>query len=390
MRIVYLSDAKIPSRSTNGMQVMRMCASFARLGHDVSLVRPRIVGGKPEGWTGDLWRFYGVRERFRLVTLPTFFPRSFAGSRLARPVRGLMWAGYLVVRCRPGAAPFVCYARSLLAARLAQLARRLWGSRSACRAVAVELHAVPELHGTIAHADAVFVISDALGRRVLAEVPALNGRVAVEHDAADLEALRPELLDRAAARSRLGLDREGPPVVVYTGRVNVAKGAGVLLGAAESLGERGARILLVGRVYEAELRARAARLSHVSLTGFVPPAQVPDYLAAADVLVLPSTPSLAYAEYTSPLKLFEYMASGRPIVASDLPVLREILRDGENALLYPPESPDALATAVRRLGEDPALARRLAAQAWQDVQSYSWDERARRVSERLAAVAGPA
>jgi glycosyltransferase involved in cell wall biosynthesis len=370
------------------MQVMRMCASFARLGHDVSLVRPRIVGEKPEGWDGDLWRFYGVRGRFDLVTLPTFFTRKFASSRWARPIRGVTWAAYLFVRCLPGRAPFVCYARSLLAARLAQIARRLWGSWSSCRAVAVELHAEPALRSPVSRADAVFVISDALRRRMVEQMPALNGKVAVEHDAADLEAIRPELLDRHAARARLGLDREGPPVVVYTGRVNVVKGADVVLDAAESLGASGARVILVGRVYEDALHARAAGLPHVSLTGFVPPAQVSDYLAAADVLVLPSTLSLAYAQYTSPLKLFEYMASGRPIVASDLPVLREILRDGENALLYPPESAEALAAAIGRLRAEPGLAARLADQAWRDVQTYSWDERARRVSERLAAVAG--
>jgi glycosyltransferase involved in cell wall biosynthesis len=388
VRIVYLSDSKIPSRSTNGMQVMRMCASFARLGHDVSLVRPMIVGEKPEGWDGDLWRFYGVRGRFHLVTLPTFFTRKFASSRWARPIRGVMWAAYLLVRCRPGSPPFVCYARSLLAARLAQIARRLWGSRSSCRGVAVELHAEPALRRSVSRADAVFVISDALRRRLLDRMPALDGKVEVEHDAADLEAIRPELLDRDAARGRLGLDRDGPPVVVYTGRVNVAKGAAVLLGAADVLAESGTRVILVGRVYEEELKARAARMPNVWLTGFVPPAQVADYVAAADVLVLPSTPSLAYAQYTSPLKLFEYMASGRPVVASDLPVLREILRDGENALLYPPESDGALAAAIRRLRDEPGLGSRLAEQAWRDVQTYSWDERARRISERLAAVAG--
>jgi glycosyltransferase involved in cell wall biosynthesis len=104
--------------------------------------------------------------------------------------------------------------------------------------------------------------------------------------------------------------------------------------------------------------------------------------------VLPSTQSLAYAQYTSPLKLFEYMASGRPIVASDLPVLREILSDGENALLCPPDSVEAFTAAIRRLRDEPGLGARLAEQAWRDVQTYSWDERARRVSERLAAVAG--
>ena len=87
--------------------------------------------------------------------------------------------------------------------------------------------------------------------------------------------------------------------------------------------------------------------------------------------------------FTSPLKLFEYMAAARPIVASDLPALREVLRDGENALLVPPEDPVALAVAIRRLQEDPALAERLAGQAARDVRAYTWEERGRRIVEFL-------
>ena len=81
--------------------------------------------------------------------------------------------------------------------------------------------------------------------------------------------------------------------------------------------------------------------------------------------------------FTSPLKLFDYMAAGVPIVASDLPSLREVLRDGENALLANAGDADAFAAAVRRLLADRSLADRLGRQARIDVQQYSWDARAR-------------
>ena len=68
--------------------------------------------------------------------------------------------------------------------------------------------------------------------------------------------------------------------------------------------------------------------SRVTFTGLMPPAEVAARLREADVLVLPNPASAISSEFTSPLKLFEYMASGRPIVASDLPSLREVLRDG--------------------------------------------------------------
>ncbi|MDP7691774.1 MAG: glycosyltransferase, partial [Vicinamibacterales bacterium] len=101
-----------------------------------------------------------------------------------------------------------------------------------------------------------------------------------------------------------------------------------------------------------------------------------------DVLVLPTvaTPS---ARYTSPLKLFEYMASGRPIVASDLEPIREVLTDGQNARLVPPGEPAALATAVRELLADPAQAEQLARTAFEQASSYSWSRRADRIEQLL-------
>jgi glycosyltransferase involved in cell wall biosynthesis len=83
--------------------------------------------------------------------------------------------------------------------------------------------------------------------------------------------------------------------------------------------------------------------------------------------------------HTSPLKAFEAMAAGRPIVASELPSSQEILKDGQNALLVPPGDAAALAGALKRLLEDGALSLRLARSAWDEAPRYSWDSRARRL-----------
>jgi glycosyltransferase involved in cell wall biosynthesis len=88
--------------------------------------------------------------------------------------------------------------------------------------------------------------------------------------------------------------------------------------------------------------------------------------------------------YTSPLKLFEYMAAGVPVVASDLPALREVLRDGENAVLVAPDDPGALAQGIRRVLEDKPLADRLAAQARRDAQAHTWTARAQAILEFIA------
>jgi glycosyltransferase involved in cell wall biosynthesis len=84
------------------------------------------------------------------------------------------------------------------------------------------------------------------------------------------------------------------------------------------------------------------------------------------------------ARYLSPMKLFEYLACGRPILSSDLPVLREVLNP-KNAVLLPPDEIEAWVAAIRELRHNPAQCAAMAAQAQQDVQQYSWEARAARI-----------
>ena len=93
--------------------------------------------------------------------------------------------------------------------------------------------------------------------------------------------------------------------------------------------------------------------------------------------------------FTSPLKLFDYMAAGVPIVATDVPALREVLVDGENALLVPPGDPEALAGAIDWILGDPALAERLRRRAFAEVADYTWERRAERIIEAVDAVPVP-
>jgi glycosyltransferase involved in cell wall biosynthesis len=388
MQIVYLSDARLPSRSTNAMQVMHMCAAFVRNGFTITLVHPRVPAPTPEGYSGDLWAFYGIKDEFPITALPAFpFESLSMGSLPQRAARTVMMARYALARSRRGEDDFVCYARSFLGAWSTARARSLWGRQSACRGVALELHDEPRSISLLNQVDLVFAISDALRRRLVDLNPSVRSRTRVEPDGADLNRIRPDLLDRGAARRKLGLAADAGPVVVYAGRVNQAKGAGTVVDAMPSLRHLGTRLILVGKVYDEAIAKRAAKLDEMTSVGFVPPASVPEYLAAADILVLPSTWNLRYAAYTSPLKLFEYMASGRPVVAADLPVLREILAHEHNALLYEPDDAAGLAAAVERLWREKPLGQRLAKQAWRDVQQYGWDARARRIGNELARLA---
>jgi glycosyltransferase involved in cell wall biosynthesis len=106
-------------------------------------------------------------------------------------------------------------------------------------------------------------------------------------------------------------------------------------------------------------------------------------LERAGILVLPNLATAISTHFTSPLKVFEYMAAGRAIVASDLPAIREVLEHERNALLVPAGDGAALADALRRLIDDPALAARLARTASADVEAFGWDQRAERLERIL-------
>ena len=138
------------------------------------------------------------------------------------------------------------------------------------------------------------------------------------------------------------------------------------------------------------MKALATQLncaSRITFTGLIPPADVAARLREADVVTLPNPRSAISSEFTSPLKLFEYMASGRPIVASDLPSLREVLRHDENALLVEPGNPQALVAGIQRIKNDAALGPRLAARARTDVAQFTWARRAERLEALFSAVA---
>ena len=170
--------------------------------------------------------------------------------------------------------------------------------------------------------------------------------------------------------------------VVYVGTLQFWKGLDTLLRAMSLTPALRLRIIGDGNEKErAEVRRLVRELgleTRVELAGRLPQHQLPAAIAGAACAVhaLPPEHAIA-ARFTSPLKLFEYMALGLPIVASDLPSVREVLANGVNARLFEAGKPEALARALNEVCTDRALAGRLSAQAGKDAQKFSYEARAR-------------
>jgi glycosyltransferase involved in cell wall biosynthesis len=374
-KLIYIVRSRIPSEQANAVQVLKMCAGFAA--HtDVELVAPYY----PE----DARQENGLWERYAL-------PRRFAVRWLAFPhlrehfaVRGfaLAAAAYARVRhyrCAYTRDPWAAWWLARAGVRVGFEAHDLREDRRypVWRRLVADPSGVPGLRG-------VFCISHAL----LEDYRASGARPEILHvapDGVDLQRFA-NPVERKQARRTLGLNPDGP-WIVHAGHLYPGRGAEELVEATSVLKE--VRVLFVGgKAVDIErMRAFAderGMRERVVFTGTVPNGKIPLYLWAGDILAMPYTSRTPTVRYMSPLKMFEYMAAERPIVATDFPVVREVLRDDGNAMLVPPDSAPALGQGIRAALDDPSRAERLGRQARRDVEAYTWEERARKIIETLA------
>ncbi len=388
MRIIYPANIRLPSERANTIQITNTCRAMAEAGAETHLIARRMDARSDE----ECLAYYGLDphpnlhlHRLRALNThshPGLWNRSFQALCLARMMR-------LCARRRPT----VVISREIGFALALLKLRPLLGAK-----VIFETHDIGFL--TLRHFDDIIATGrtydEADARRVHEKEASLFRRVDAAAPITDQlkrlieEHFRP---DCPIEVMRSGVSLDAPPrrpdpdarpkLVLYTGQVYRWKGVEVLVQALRDVPH--ARLVVVGGLpYEADLDnlkafAREQGVSdRCEFPGSAPPPQVLDHLARAHAAVIPLTDTVASRYFTSPLKLFQYMASGAPIVASDLPTTREVLTHERNALLVPPGDPAALAAALRRLLSDPALAERLGAQARRDVVPYSWERRGRR------------
>ncbi len=377
-RLIYLSNNRLPTEKAHGLQIVQMCEALADAGYAVTLVAPRRFNTRELRRVRSLWDHYGVRRNFAFTRLPCLdlfplFPRSvltFLTQTFTYLLALLVWL--------PFQRADVFYTRDLfIGAALALLRPRT--------PLIYEMHQVhrsrpaQRLQRLLARRAHVVAITGHLAdyMRALGAT-----RVLVAHDG--FRAARfAELPSRAEARAAAGWPADAF-IVGWVGRLTMLgldKGVGTLVEALRQV--EGAHLAIVGGPEDmvAALRSRwaAAGLETMRFlaTGQVAPDAVPLYLSAFDVCAMPHPWTEQFAYYTSPLKLFEYMAAGRAIVTSDLPAFAEVLTDGETALLVPPGDVAAWAVAIRRLRDDPALRERLETRARAEALArYTWAARA--------------
>ena len=212
-----------------------------------------------------------------------------------------------------------------------------------------------------------------------------RSKILVERNAVDIEKFGPK--DKVLSRKKLNLSDKGK-IVVYTGHLYSWKGVDTLAKATELL--VGVDVYLVGGLVSdvEQFKKTYGHIENLHIVGLRPHEEMPLWQSAADVLVLPNTAKEEISvRYTSPMKLFEYMASGTPIVASDLPSIREVVSD-ETAFFAKPDDAEDFALQINKALVETSLSKDRADAARAVVAEFSWEKRAKRLMERFQTMVG--
>jgi glycosyltransferase involved in cell wall biosynthesis len=373
MKIVCISASFIPANTANSIQVVKAVHALAELGHQVTLLVP---GEKGAAWD-ELKTHYGVQTPFNIHWIQEnlifkrydFAIKAVHQARKLNPDLVYTWVLQAGVLALWQGIPTILEMHDRVTGRIGPwLFRRFYTSKTRRRLV---------------------TITDALRKALISAFDLDTSKIdiIIAPDGVDLERYQ-DLPEPKAARKALGFP-EGF-TAGYTGHFYAGRGIELMLGLAKTMPE--VQFLWVGGdqadVTHWQNQLRGEHVDNVILTGFVENARLPQFQAAADVLLMPYGTTISgsgggnTADIASPMKMFEYMAAGRAILSSDLPVIHEVL-DETTAVFCPPEDLSAWQRALSHLRENPEDCQALGQNARAAVQAYTWHSRSERALDNF-------
>jgi glycosyltransferase involved in cell wall biosynthesis len=367
MKIVAISASQIPSNVANSIQTMKAAQALAQLGHEVTLLVPSHEA-RTTDWD-ELSRLYGLKTRFSLeyIAAPSrrlFFLTAVRRARAFKPALLYVWPVQSAVLGLLHGFPVLMEIHDLPAGRIGPFWYRYFRDMRGRKRVGVITRA----------------LQAALDEQFGSFLPPQD--VILAPNGVELERFA-DLPDPMTARRALNLPEA--PTALCAGHLYPGRGMETVLKLARRMSD--VQFVWAGGKPEdvQQWRQAAQDLPNVNFVGFVPNQQLPLYQAAAEVLLMPYGPSIGIssgagnsAKVSSPMKMFEYLAAGRAILTSDLPVFREVLNES-NAVFCPPEDVPFWQGALRALLDSPTRRAALAAQARKDAEQYTWTARAARL-----------
>lgn len=365
MKLVYLSSSVLPSRNANSVHVMKMCQAFAKAGAEVILYAPRNTSVSVE----EIFNYFGIEKySFKLALRPFVY---FCNLRVISYVANAVFG---VKKDRPD----IIYGRDLrsifFSALINPRAKVFYESHkpfSSYRQIDKLF-----IKWMIARKNFIkfVVISKALHQIYLQELGLAASDFIVLHDGADAP---------ASLEIKCHLTKRDSLKAGYAGHLYKGRGIELIIKLAERLPN--VQFLIAGgKEEDIAMWSKSINLDNLIFKGYLPPAEVASFLTDCDILLAPYQHAVSIdgegdtSAYMSPLKIFEYMAAGRPMIVSDLPVLHEVLSE-DDVCFADPSCVDSWIQRIEYL-RDSDNRLRMAKNALEKlVANYTWKVRAEKV-----------
>ena len=369
MKILYIANSRLPTEKAHGLQIMKTIEALINQGVEVTLLLPR----RRNSIVTDIQAYYGLNHMPRLVYVPNIF--GFLESHFHKLYFSLQrlfffkatfWYG-LFSNCD------AIYSREITACFFLSLfGKRAYFEDHEPKKRWRGLYNlfIRRIYRKIIVAQGLVELYESVGvaRNSYTVIP--NG--------VDVDEFKSASIDKNIWRDFVGLE-PNEKVILYVGHFYKWKGVFTLLDASEYI-EIGQIVMIGGLPNDREMindYIKQHELGRIHVHPFVTHEKIIPILKSADVLILPNTrEEERSSKYTTPIKLFEYMAAGVPIVASDVESFRWYLKDNENALIFKADDPKSLGQMINQVLSDADLAQKLVDNAKKTVLDYTWEHRA--------------
>ena len=370
MKILYLSNSIIPSRSANSIHVMRMCNALSKNKHQVTLIAPSRDNYYEKN-INNIFNYYGVKKSFEVKKLwypdikggVFFYILSIFAYLIFNRQFDIVYSRFL----------HGCYVALFVANQVYFEAHTPIYKESFLNLIIFKRIIKNKKFKKL------IVISNALKKKYLKKKFLNKDLIQVAHDGAD------KIKKINKKKKLLGID--GNLKVGYVGHLYKGKGVEIIKSVASKINDTVEFHIIGGTEKDLEYWKKRINKKNVFFYGFVSPKNVSKYIDAIDVCMLPNQ-KIVYAhgankngfnisEFTSPLKLFEYMAHKKAIIASNLPVLKEVLNE-KNSILVDCANINGWINSIKKL-QDPKKRQKLGNQALKDLNRYLWINRANNI-----------
>ncbi len=375
MKIIYISNSIIPSRFANSVNVMKMCQAFSKNGHEVVL-----YAREGKRFDAQVYKDYNVKPQFRIIR-SKFLPTEI--------ISNLVHIYNVVVDIKKKPMPDIFYSR---------VSYGLFVVSSLGIPMIYESHKLPGIKILKIIEKKLFsnrnflrlvVISKALKNDYKKTFPFLpDDKIVVAHDGADLP-----------YKDKLSTDFEEIEGLIpnnhnlnvgYTGHLYRGRGIEIIASLANELPQFNFHV--VGGMNKDIIKWKSIyKMKNLIFHGFVPHSEINSYIKKFDIVLAPyqnniytSKQKTDISRWISPMKLFEYMAAGKPIIVSDINVFNEVLINNVNAIMVKPDDLEAWKNAILKLSSDKNQRIKLGQEAKKNlIQNYTWTMRAIKVLNQL-------